>query len=121
MGFLKMLATDFKNKNFLDVTAIHYSYMVPENNKKSSHISVEQWDFEDQQKAKSCFESLKKYEEATIHFKTINWIWVYQGNKIYLVSASDYQVISKEMQDIKQEIINVIKPSGEYQTVQFYE
>ncbi|WP_438712371.1 hypothetical protein ACSTS3_08365 [Aquimarina muelleri] len=121
MGFLKMLATDFKNKNFLDVIAIHYSYMVPEDNKGSSHISIEQWDFKDPQKAKSCFESLERYEEVEIYFKTINWIWVHQGNTIFLVFALDYQVTGKEMQRIKQEIINVIKPSGEYQTVQFYE
>ncbi|GGX30846.1 hypothetical protein [Aquimarina muelleri] len=120
-SFLKTLARDFKNKDFLEVSSVHYSYIVPEDNKGSSYISVEQWDFKDLQKAKSCFESLKKYEEVEIYFKTINWIWVHQDNTIYLVFALDYQVTAKEMQRIKQEIINVIKPSGEYQTIQFYE
>lgn len=120
-GFLKTLARDFKNKDFLEVSSVHYSYIVPEDNKRSGHISVEQWDFKDPQKAKSCFESLKRYNEVEIYFKTINWIWVHQGNTIFLVFALDYQVTDKEMQRIKQEIINVIKPSGEYQTVQFYE
>ena len=94
---------------------------MPSNNIKSGYITLEEWYFKDKQKAKSCFESLKKYEEAIIHFKTINWIWVYQGNKIFLVFALDHQVIGKEMQYIKQEIINVIKPLGTYDTVQFYE
>ncbi len=120
-GFLKTLARDFKNKDFLEVSSIHYSYVEPRSDKNPSRISVEEWYFEDQQKAKSCFESLKKYEEATILFKTVNWIWVHQQDKIFLVFALNHQVTDKEMQRIKQEIIDVIKPSGKYETVQFYE
>ncbi len=120
-GFLNTLTKDFKNKSFKEVSSIHYSYLEPLNDKYSSRISIEEWYFKDKQKAKYCFESLKKYEEAIIHFKTINWIWIYQDNKIFLVFALDHQVLSKEMQHIKQEIINEIKHSGTYDSVQFYE
>ncbi|WP_438712372.1 hypothetical protein ACSTS3_08370 [Aquimarina muelleri] len=120
-GFLKTLTKDFKNNDFLEISSIYYSYVEPRNEESPSRISIEEWEFKNSQKAKSCFESLKKYEDATIHFKTVNWIWVYQDNTIYLVFALDYQVTGKEMQRIKQEIINAIKPTGEYETVQFYE
>jgi len=103
-SFLKTLARDFKNEKFLDAESIHYAYLLP-NNKKTNYISIEEWYFQDSQKAKSCFESLKKYNEAEINFKTINWIWVYQENKIFLIFSTDYIVTDPEMQDIKQELI----------------
>ncbi|WP_299889200.1 hypothetical protein [uncultured Lacinutrix sp.] len=120
-SFQKTLASGFNNKDFLDVASIHYSYVVPNNNKKSSHISIEEWQFKDAKKARSCFESLTKYKDAEIYFKTINWIWVYQEDKIFLVFATDYIVTDPEMQNIKQEVIKTISKSGDYKTIQFYE
>lgn len=120
-GFLKTLASDFKNEDFLAVASINYALVVPKTNTKSDYISIQQWQYTDTEKAKSAFESLKNYKEAEIHFKTINWIWVYQEDTIYLVFARNFMVTDVEMQSIKNAILKTITPLGDYETIQFYE
>lgn len=120
-GFLKTLASDFKNEDFLAVASINYALVVPKTNTKSDYISIQQWQYTDTEKAKSAFESLKNYKEAEIHFKTINWIWVYQKDTIYLVFARNFMVTDVEMQSIKNAILKTITPLGDYETIQFYE
>jgi len=120
-GFLKTLASDFKNKDFLEVASINYALVVPKTNTESDYISIQQWQYTDIEKAKSAFESLKNYKETEIHFKTINWIWVYQEDNIYLVFARNFMVTDVEMQSIKNAILKTVTPLGDYETIQFYE
>lgn len=120
-SFLKMLSNSFKNDNFLDVKSNHFSFLVPSHDKEADYISIQEWFFNDSKKAKSCFESLKTYKEREIYFKRINWIWVYQENKIYLVFARNLNVKDPEMQTIKNAIIETVSTFGNYETLQFYE
>lgn len=120
-SFLKMLSNSFKNDNFLDVKSNHFSFVVPSHDKEADYISIQEWFFNDSKIAKSCFESLKTYKEREIYFKRINWIWVYQENKIYLVFARNLNVKDPEMQTIKKAIIETVSTFGDYETLQFYE
>jgi len=120
-SFLKMLSNSFKNDNFLDVKSNHFSFVVPSHDKEADYISIQEWFFNDSKKAKSSFESLKTYKEREIYFKRINWIWVYQENKIYLVFSRDLNVKDPGMQTIKKAIIDNVSKIGDYETIQFYE
>ncbi|WP_452220834.1 hypothetical protein [Lacinutrix salivirga] len=119
--FLESLAEDFKNKDFLEVSSINYAFVLPKENTNSSYISIEEWHFKTPQQAESAFESLKNFKETEIHFKTINWIWVHQKDKLFLIYSTDYKVSNPIMQTIKQQIIDVVAVSGAYKTIQFYE
>ncbi|WP_452231745.1 hypothetical protein [Lacinutrix sp. MEBiC02595] len=120
-SFLKMLARDFKNDDFLDISTRYYSFVVPNNNLESHYIAVEEWQYPTTQKAKSVFESLKTYRDREIKFKTINWIWVHQKEKIYLIFSTAFMVKESAMQNIKTEIIKTASAIGDYETLQFYE
>ncbi len=116
--FQKTLAKDFDNDNFERTTQIDFSFLKKEQKDRFGGIRVEEWYFENEDTAESCFKSLINYEEREIHFKTINWIWVQQKNKMFLISTTDYTVDSEPMQSIKQHLVNILKKQGKYNLIE---
>ncbi len=116
--FEESLAKDFNNNAFTKATQINVSFLTKEQQDVLGNIRVEEWFFKDEKTAESCFKSLASYGEREIHFKTINWIWVQQKNKIFLISTADYAVDSEPMQSIKQHLINILKQQGEYNIIE---
>ena len=119
-SFLKLLANDFKNEHFTKAAAIYFSYIVPQG-ERYDYLKVEEFYFKDEAQAGSCFESLKNYESVTIHFKTINWIWVRQANSLFLISALNYNTGSDVMQKVKEDLTKSLENKGPYNTISFYE
>ena len=118
MTFKKILARDFKNENFTKAIQTSVSFLAPKREGTSGTIHVEEWHFTDERTAKSCFESLTSYAERTIHFKVINWIWVRQNSKLFLIFAIHFNVDSEPMQTVKRHLIDDLKEQGEYQVIQ---
>ena len=119
-SFIKILARDFQNNQIRDVLAVNYTFVQPKV-KNDIKILIEEWTFENKEIAKSCFDSFKKYREMEIYLKTVNLIWIRQGSKLFFIYSFDTGVKSKEMQNIKKELIKIIAKQGKYEAIQFYE
>ncbi len=107
--FAKTLMNDFDNENFTKTTQINVTFLTKEQSKIRGNIRVEEWFFEDEEKAVSCIKSLNSYREREIHFKFISWIWVQQKNKLFFVFTTDFMVDSEPMQTIKLHLLGIIK------------
>ncbi len=109
-NFQKVLARDFENERFMEIKKLLFSSIkVKMGNNLSSEIVIEEWVFENEETAKSCFESFNNYEERTIYFKSINWIWFLKGNKLFLLFSLDEPVEKKAMQLLKQRLMSFLE------------
>ena len=119
-GFLKMLARDFENDSFVNVTQTSVSFLTCEEGDRLVNLRIIEWNFDKESTAKSCFDSLTTYSNRDIYFKVISWIWIQQKNKLFLVFTTDSMVDSEPMQNAKRHLIDNLKERGEYRTVEFY-
>lgn len=113
----QVLAKDFENNAFTKATQIDVSFLSYQQ-KFSGDIKIEEWHFREENEAKSCFNTFNNYWEREIHFKSINWIWLQQKNKLFFISTIDYRTNSKPMQTIKQHLIDILKKQGEYSIIE---
>jgi hypothetical protein len=117
--FAKVLAKDFENYDFTKTTQIDVSFLTYQQ-KYLGEVKIEEWSFREEYVAISCINAFKNYWEREIHFKSINWIWIQQKNKLFFISTIDYRTSSKPMQTIKQNLINILKKQGEYNIIEMY-
>ncbi len=107
--FQKLLARDFKNKNFIDIKQLLFSFVkVKTGNTLSSQIIMEEWIFKNKEIAKSCFDSFEGYEEKEIYFKVVNWIWFWKDNRLFLLFSYNELVKDKPMQILKQRLMSFL-------------
>ncbi|CAZ94358.1 hypothetical protein [Zobellia galactanivorans] len=118
MGFKKVLARDFENNSFVKATQTHVSFLAPEREGTTGTINLEEWHFEDEATAISCFESLTTYREREIYYKVINWIFVRKKNKLFLIFGFHFNVDSEPMRTVKQHLIDDLKGQGEYEVIE---
>ncbi len=108
--FQKALARDFKNEKFMRIKALSISYVkLKIAGSLSSEMDIQEWVFENEETAKSCFDSFKNYEEVEIYFKVVNWIWFLKGSKLFLLYSMHEPVEKKPMQILKQRLMSFLE------------
>ncbi|MCV6631235.1 MAG: hypothetical protein OIF50_15395 [Flavobacteriaceae bacterium] len=109
-SFMAKLSSDFKNSNFSKAKIMSVSFL----KHQYENIRLMEWVFDSEKEPISCIKSLNNYKEVTIHFKVFNWIWIQQKNKLYLIAANNYRPSDKPMQEIKNQLISIIKAHGSF-------
>lgn len=118
--FQETLSADFDNDLFKSMGAIDFVCVSPKE-KEFNSIQIEQWRFESETIADSCFESLTHFQEKEIHFMTVNWIWLKQKNNLFLISSLNNNVLSDDMQKVKGILAHELEKNGVYRSVSFFE